>query len=427
MFDTICNLPLTSDLFAQAIHPSEPLLAVGLAAGHVQLFRLPPDAAGDSSDDGATVSSNGCGQIETSWRTRRHKGSCRSLGFGIDGETLCSAGTDGMVKAAATETGQVAAKVVIPLDPLTSSTDAPTLLHVLSPQTLLIATDSSALHLYDLRAPTFSHSAPQQTHHPHDDYISSLTPLPPSAASTSGYSKQWVTTGGTTLAVTDLRRGVLVRSADQEDELLSSVFVAGLPTKGGHGKGSGDKVLVGGANGVLTLWERGVWDDQAERIIAARAPGAGGGESLDCLSLFPPGVGPGGAHVAVGLGDGRVRFVQLGANKPVCQVVHSELESVVALGFDVAGRLISGGGQVVKVWHEKVEAEQAGLEEGDGARAEGGEVDGSEDREEEDEEEEEDGSEEEERERKRRKRRKRNRGRGVKGAQQNVLAFRGLD
>lgn len=117
MFDTVCTLPLSSDLFAQAIHPEEPVVSVGLASGHVQTFRLPFVEAEDD-DDGASNSSsrNGKGHIDTMWRTRRHKGSCRTLGFGIDGKTLYSAGTDGLVKAASTETGQVQNKIAIPLE-----------------------------------------------------------------------------------------------------------------------------------------------------------------------------------------------------------------------------------------------------------------------------------------------------------------------
>ena len=105
MFNSICTYPISSDLFAQAIHPRSPLLALGLASGHVQLQRLP------SSDPQEARNST----IETAWRTRRHKGSCRSLCFGHDGEQLFSAGTDGIVKVAATETGQVASKIAVPL------------------------------------------------------------------------------------------------------------------------------------------------------------------------------------------------------------------------------------------------------------------------------------------------------------------------
>ncbi len=303
-------------------------------------------------------------------------------------------------------------------DSSNSDVDAPSLLHALTPQTLLLATDSSALHLYDLREKGFSGSKPQQTHRPHDDYVSSLTPLPPSDTSTSGFSKQWVTTGGSTLAVTDLRRGVLVRSEDQEEELLSSVFVGGLSAKLGRSKG--EKVLVGGGGGVLTLWERGVWDDQDERIIVDR--GTASGESLDTITVVPDGVGPGGKMVAVGLGDGRVKFVRLGPNKVVGEVRHDEVESVVSLGFDVGGRMISGGGQTIKVWHEKMEDEDEEETDGVAAKRSGAsdsdrddsDTDGS------------DTSEEQQKDRRRKKRRKRN-GDEDHNGRQDILAFKGMD
>lgn len=82
MFDNVCSLPLSSELFAQAIHPTEPILSVGLSAGHVQTFRLP---AIDEDDDGDSEAELGFGKVVTQWRTRRHKGSCRSLAFSIDG------------------------------------------------------------------------------------------------------------------------------------------------------------------------------------------------------------------------------------------------------------------------------------------------------------------------------------------------------
>jgi hypothetical protein len=156
------------------------------------------------------------------------------------------------------------------------------------------------------------------------------------------------------LAVTDLRRGVLVKSEDQEEELLSSVFVGGLPSKPGRSKG--EKVLIGSSTGVLTLWERGVWDDQDERIIVDA--GQGGGDSLDVVVLMPDGVGDGGKNVVVGVGDGTIRIVKLGVNKVIEEPLrHDEVEAVVALGFDVGGRLISGGGSIVKVWQEGMSLE----------------------------------------------------------------------
>ncbi|PBP20054.1 hypothetical protein BUE80_DR009102 [Diplocarpon rosae] len=317
MFENLCTLPLSSDLFAQALHPTEPILAVGLSAGHVQSFRLP--AVVSSSDDeeadaNTSVISTGTSTIDTEWRTRRHKGSCRTLAYSGDGEILYSAGTDGIVKAASSSTGQVVSKILLPSDP-SGKPDSPSLLHALSPQTLLLATDSAALHLYDLRAPSTLSSIPSQTHRPHDDYISSLTPLPPTATSTSGLSKQWVTTGGTTLAVTDLRRGVL-------------------------------RIIVDG--------------------------GRGGGESLDAIVLMPDDVGDGGKNVVVGVGDGTIRIVKLGKNKVIGELRHDEVEGVVGLGFDVGGRMISGGGSTIKVWQEKMNLEDADEGEEDSDEEESG-------------------------------------------------------
>ena len=82
MFENLCTLPLTADVFTTALHPTEPLLTVGLSSGHVQTFRLPPVAPG-SKPNGAAE--NGKGMIETIWQTRRHKGSCRTIAYSHDG------------------------------------------------------------------------------------------------------------------------------------------------------------------------------------------------------------------------------------------------------------------------------------------------------------------------------------------------------
>jgi WD repeat-containing protein 55 len=122
-YETLCSLPLKADLFAQAIHPQEPIVSVGLSSGHVDTYRLPTtsgsdDDEEDDDDEGEgssrLSSTNGTGHIDTIWSTRRHKGSCRCLGFGIGGETLYSAGTDGIVKAARIENGVVENKIAIP-------------------------------------------------------------------------------------------------------------------------------------------------------------------------------------------------------------------------------------------------------------------------------------------------------------------------
>jgi WD40 repeat protein len=420
MFDTICTLPLSSDIFTQAIHPNEPLVTVGLSSGHVATLKLPP-VDEDSEPDDVKRSperrgSNGTDVVDTAWRTKRHKGSCRCLAYSIDGTQLYSAGTDGIVKAADSETGKVVGKVAIPFARAAPSAsgeviDAPTVVHALSPQTLLLSTDSGALHLYDLRDPApslpikddrmaFLTSRPSQTYHPHTDYISSLTPIPPSAASTSGFSKQWLTTGGSTLALTDLRRGVLAKSEDQEELLLSCLYVTGLSAKKSSGS-TGEKAVVGGGDGVITLWEKGQWDDQDERILVSREK-----ETLDCMAHIPDDMGGLGKKIAVGMGDGKIRVVRLGMNKVIAEMQHDEVEGVSALGFDVGGRMISGGGSTLKVWREAIAGPEDEDEEDDGAVSKRP-VDSEDDSDEQDEVE---SSDDEETGRKRRKKRKRGKG-----------------
>jgi hypothetical protein len=117
------------------------------------------------------------------------------------------------------------------------------------------------------------------------------------------------------------------------------------------------------------------------------------------------------------MGDGGLNFVKLGPNKVVAKLRHDETEAVVALGFDVTGRMISGGGQTIKVWHEKIN-EEDGEDVGTSKRAVGSS-------DEEDSDDEDEDSSEEEQSRKRRKRRKRNKGKD-KNAGKGVMAFKGL-
>ena len=187
--------------------------------------------------------------------------------------------------------------------------------------------------------------------------------------------------------------------------------------------------MVGGEKGVLRMWEVGVWDDNEETIVVGK------GASADVLAAGPEGM------VGVGMDDGFVRFVAMGASvgkkkgraRVVGEVRHDEVEGVVGLGWEIGGRLISGGGSVVKVWEESLgrgegsersEYEDEGEEGvGSGKRVNGfGSGGGSGD----DSEEGEDESSEEEEKPRRKKKRKKNKGKG-RDAVQHVLAFKGMD
>ncbi len=391
MFDTICTLPLPSDLFAQALHPNEPILTVGLSSGHVYTYRLPSDndspAPSSTSDEAplpifppppttngtgrrsslntsyrhsSSASENGLGSISTLWSTRRHHGSCRTLTYSLDGRTCFSAGTDGLIKCFDTETGRVTAKYAIPFDE-DANIDGPTVLKIVGESGLLVGTDSGRLELRDLRVGTGAANGHSKGKAgmagiwtPHDtEHVNDLILLPPSETSTSGVPKSCISVGGTTLAVTDFRKGVIAKSEDQDVELTSITLVDGLK-KGGTSVG--EKILVGHGDGVVSLWERGVWGDLDERIVVDRE---GGG--VESLVEVPTHLCKGKSKlnekiIAAGLEDGRVRFLRVGRNGVLndWDVKHDDIESVVGVAFDIAGRLVSGGGQTVKVWAEAI-------------------------------------------------------------------------
>ena len=288
--------------------------------------------------------------------------------------------------------------------------DPPTLLSSPTPQHLLLATDSSALYIYDLRLSTISQK-PQQTHNPHVDYVSSLTPLPASRSSTSGLTRQILTTGDTTIAITDLRKGIVKQSEDVGEELLSSTLV-------------GDKAVVGSEKGVLRVWEVGNWDNEPERIHI----GGMHGEGADVLSSVPENLGvrlgcsDGG--VIAGMGDGGINIVRLGKGKGklMGEIRHDEIEPVGGLGFEVGGRMISGGGEVVKVWEQ---ATIGGAQDEDLESVANGGVDvtNSDDQ---DDEGDDESSDEEEKQKKRKKRRKKGKG-SAKSIGKGILGFRGMD
>lgn len=328
---------------------------------------------------------------------------------------MFSAGADGMVKHFESATGRVLSKAVIPDD------DAPSALHALDPHHLLLGCDSGALHVYDVRASGLS-PRPVRTTNPHGDAISSINPVPPFEDEAflkpaSGFARQWVTTGGSTLAVSDLRSEKVVESEDQEDDLLCATYLPGTGLRAKQ-----NVLAVGGSTGVVTLWDRGSWDDQQDRVVISRE------ESIDAVVAVPSDIGyaaPHGKAVFAATGDGRVTMFDAAKRKTIegGELRHDDIEAVVSMGFDCYNRLVTGGGKVVKIWEELKELQEESSEE------ERGEKRGREESSEEEEEEDSDSEAERERERRERQRKKREATAaklGPMGAH-GVLKFDGLD
>lgn len=87
------SITLPSDLFSLALHPSKPLLAAGLSSGHLHTYTWPysedSDDHGDDNDDDdmrEDAKNEQNGGFKISWKTRRHKGSCRCIAFSGDGD-----------------------------------------------------------------------------------------------------------------------------------------------------------------------------------------------------------------------------------------------------------------------------------------------------------------------------------------------------
>ncbi|KAI9726292.1 MAG: WD repeat-containing protein jip5 [Chrysothrix sp. TS-e1954] len=395
MFDNICTLPLSSDLLTLALHPREPLFAVGLSSGHVETFRLPSASNASSSTSETQVNGKRKPQriprrtsnsslspsappprnVTSVWRTHRHKGSCRALAFSTDGSTLFSAGTDGVLKAARSADGRVVGKTLLENEGK-RGLDNPSTLCTLSPELLVLGTDRGAVQLYELSSkdgnlvPSSKASKKLYPHRTKDDpkneeSVASLCALPPSATSTSGTPRAFLSTAGATLAVIDVHKKAVVAVSESQREDL--VGIACLPSRE---KDEKDIVLVGTDDGKLALWNRGAWHDNVGSITVHTHSIAGtiipfnNERDVESVALCPPHSQQQGTVCAVGLGNGMIKFVQIpplvakvkGRKGAVLSTVsHNErgIDGVTAMGFDVGGRLVSGGGNEVRVWHRQ--------------------------------------------------------------------------
>ena len=201
---------------------------------------------------------------------------------------------------------------------------------------------------------------------------------------------------------------MILDGSDVGEEMLSGTMING-------------RIVVGGERGILRMWEGGVKaleTEKEKKIVVERM------ENLDAVCAVPEAVWPEDT-VAVGLSDGTIRFVQVGGKRRsvIGTVRHNEIEGVVDLGFEVGGRMISGGGDTVMIWEQSPREEEEDEED----REEEKEIKSNGiDAEDDDEGEISDDESSEEEKRPKRKKRKRNRGKS-KAANQHIMSFKEMD
>ncbi|KAK9330195.1 WD40-repeat-containing domain protein [Lipomyces starkeyi] len=348
------TISFPSTIFGVAVHPSKPILATGLSTGHVFMHRYAADEDDSDDEKDSDVSSSGevddgtggkvtdgeFTEVDRLWRTRRHKGSCRGVAFDEEGAYLYSVGTDSVIKQASPETGQVIAKNSHDIDSIPSALIATTT-HV------LVGTEKATLHGFDKRTVKPAYTFADL----HEDYITSISHL-------AQYQNTYhlITTGSTTVTRIDIRKGKLSTSEDQEDEILCSCISYPPNFEYNPNEGRVSNVVIpekrapvtavmGMATGVLTFWMRDNWEDQQARAILSD-------ESIDCIAEYPD------QRIIAGGADGLVRLVDVRRRKAVKEFEHGGEDGVAAVATDSWGRVISAGGEVVRIWSVEDELEE---------------------------------------------------------------------
>lgn len=378
----ILEVKYSEPLFTVAAHPQRPILLTGLATGHIycstydadkleekqstqreqlsllekEAFKTGKIASINKSvsqlkqkwwtviEDNAEITEGM--NVVNNWKTKRHKGSCRSAIFdpleSSLGENIYSVGTDHIIKKANTETGKVLSKVTIS-DHYSDKKDAVTkLAHSTSHPFLLSGTENGDVLVFDSNN-MGSNQLKFNVSKAHDDSINHILPMP----AVSAY--HYLTLGSTTLSHIDIRKGIITQSDDQEDELLSMCFGSEFTNDNKN-----DTVLVSHGEGIITIWKnsKNKLMDQLSRIkvnkdasIDAIVP------TMNCEDDEMA------ASVWCGDSEGLLHRVNYKKGKVVETRVHSSsvgkygaADEVGMLDIDYDYRLISAGMDSLRIW-----------------------------------------------------------------------------
>lgn len=383
----IVEIKYPEPLFTIAAHPTKPILLSGLATGHIYCSTYDADILEEAQstkreklsllekeafktgkiahinrsvsqlkqkwwtviEDNADIPDGS--NIVNNWKTKRHKGSCRSAIFdpleNSLGENIYSVGTDHIIKKANTETGKVLSKATIS-EHYSDKNDAITkLVHSTSHPFLLSGTENGDVLVYDSNNMA-SNQLKFNVSKAHDDSINHILPMP----AVSAY--HYLTLGSTTLSHIDIRKGIITQSDDQEDELLSMCFASDHVNDNKN-----DTVLVSHGEGIVTIWKnsKNRLMDQLSRIKVNKEA------SID--AIIPTMNCDDGEMVdSVWCGDseGLLHRINYKKGKVVETRVHSSAagkhgpaDEVGILDIDYDYRLISAGMDSLKIWSNQEE------------------------------------------------------------------------
>ncbi|OUM54728.1 hypothetical protein BVG19_g4148 [[Candida] boidinii] len=267
--------------------------------------------------------------VSVSWKTKRHKGSCRSIVFDYDGESIYSMGSDNVIKLANTETGKVINKTDDGFVKELGNTKLTKILSAPNKNFLLTSTENGNLFVFDKRD---LRKKIYDLKNLHDDSINDLSHLSPK----SDY--QFISLGSTNLTHFDLRKGPITKSEDQEDELLCGSFMD--PTSGSNF----NTYVTGLGEGLVTIWDysKNRFNDQISRIKINK------NQSIDCL--VPDFNNLDANNLFIGSSDGLINKLNIKNGNFLESRIHSLSDEVSSLDFDYNYRLISSGMDNLKIW-----------------------------------------------------------------------------